>query len=225
MKRMMIALALGSYLLTGSLAHAAQGAAGQTPRPGTPAAPPATAPAASKPAPAAPQPAAAVPFPADAKVAYVNMQYVVSESKLGKSGTEKLKALADSKNTDLVAKNRAVQSLQQDIANNQSVWSSSVLAQKNADLTRMQNELQFLQQQRDTDMQTLNEQLLAEFGEKVLPIVEQVRAERGLWMIFSAGDGSNIAAAHAGLDLSQEVVNRLDASGATVSVPAAPAAK
>jgi Skp family chaperone for outer membrane proteins len=224
MKRMMIALALGSYLLTGSLAHAAQGAASQTPRPATPAAPPA-----SQPAPAAPQPAAPVPFPADAKVAYVNMQYVVSESKLGKSGTEKLKALADSKNADLVAKNRAVQSLQQDIANNQSVWSSSVLAQKNADLTRMQNELQFLQQQRDTDMQTLNEQLLAEFGEKVLPIVEQVRAERGLWMIFSAGDGSNIAAAHAGLDLSQEVVNRLDASGATASTPApapaAPAAK
>jgi outer membrane protein len=165
-----------------------------------------------------------VPFPADAKVGFVNMQYVVSESKLGKAGTEKLKALSDSKNADLVAKNRAVQQLQQDIANNQSVWSSSVLSQKNADLTRLQNELQYLQQQRDTDMQTLNEQLLSEFGEKVLPIVEQIRSEKGLWIIFSAGDGSNIAAAHPGLDLSSEVVKRLDVAAPSLSSPA-PAAK
>jgi outer membrane protein len=222
MKRMMIGLMFGSFL-AGSAAlqardQASQGsaAAGQAPRPAASApAPQAPAPAATTPV--APQPAVSVPFPPDAKVAYVNMQYVVSESKMGKAGTDKLKALSDSKNAELVTKNRAVQALQQEIATNQSVWSSTVLAQKNADLTRMQNELQYLQQQRDTDMQTLNEQLLAEFGDKVLPLVEQIRAERGLWIIFSAGDGSNIAAAHAGLDLSQEVVNRLDATPAAAT--------
>ena len=39
---------------------------------------------------------------------------------------------------------------------------------------------------------------------------EELRKERGLWIIFALGDNSNIAAAHAGLDLSAEIVKRLD---------------
>ena len=46
----------------------------------------------------------------------------------------------------------------------------------------------------------------------MLPIVEEVRMERGLWIIFALGENSNIAAAHAGLDLSGEIVKRLDAT-------------
>ena len=42
---------------------------------------------------AASKPPAPVPFPADAKVGYVDMQYVISESKLGKAGLEKIQAL------------------------------------------------------------------------------------------------------------------------------------
>ena len=56
------------------------------------------------------------------------------------------------------------------------------------------------------------EQLLQNFQAKVLPIVEDLRKEKGLWIIFALGDNSNIAAAHAGLDLSWEVIKRLDAT-------------
>jgi outer membrane protein len=214
MKRMMIAIALGALVVGPSAAAAAapQAAGSQTP-----ATPPATT---TTPAPAAP---AAVPFPADARIGYVNMQYIVSESKLGKAGTEKLRQLSDSKNTELAAKNRAIQQAQQEIQTNQSVWAPNVLAQKNAELAKMQNELQFLTQQRDTDMQTLNQQLLDEFGQKVIPIVEQVRAEKKLWMVFVTGD--SIAAAQPGLDLSDDVIKRLDAVAptATAGAPATPA--
>jgi outer membrane protein len=216
MKRMMIAIALGALVVGPSAAAAAApqaSAAKQAPSPATP-------PATTTPAPAAP---AAVPFPADARIGYVNMQYIVSESKLGKAGTDKLRQLSDSKNTELATKNRAIQQAQQEIQTNQSVWAPNVLAQKNADLAKMQNELQFLTQQRDTDMQTLNQQLLDEFGQKVLPIVEQVRAEKKLWMVFVTGDA--IAAAQPGLDLSDEVIKRLDAVAptATAGAPATPA--
>jgi outer membrane protein len=214
MKRMMIAIALGALMVGPSAAAAAA--------PQASAQKPATPPAATTPAPAAPAPAA-VPFPADARIGYVNMQYIVSESKLGKAGTEKLRQLSESKNTELASKNRAIQQAQQEIQTNQSVWAPNVLAQKNADLAKMQNELQFLTQQRDTDMQTLNQQLLDEFGQKVIPIVEQVRAEKKLWMVFVTGDA--IAAAQPGLDLSDDVIKRLDAVAptATAGAPATPA--
>ena len=54
-------------------------------------------------------------------------------------------------------------------------------------------------------------QLLQGFQEQVLPIVEEMRNEKGLWIVFALGENSNIAAAHAGLDLSAELVKRLDA--------------
>jgi hypothetical protein len=68
-----------------------------------------------------------------------------------------------------------------------------------------------MQEQAQVDIQNLNDQLLDEFTQKVLPIVEQIRQERSLWVVFALGDGTGVAAVHAGLDLSPEVIKRLDA--------------
>jgi Skp family chaperone for outer membrane proteins len=80
------------------------------------------------------------------------------------------------------------------------------------ELERMQREGQFLQQDRDVQVNQLNQELLTSFQAKVLPVVEDIRKEKGLLIIFALGDNSNIAAAHAGLDLSLDVIKRLDAS-------------
>jgi Skp family chaperone for outer membrane proteins len=228
MTRMMIALFVGTLFVgLQTPSYAAQAAAGRTgtaapatqtaPRPATPAgqtpprpaAPAAQAPPTATPAPAGPVPGS-VPFPADAKVGYVNMQYIVNESQLGKSGQDKVKALVDRQNTDRAAKNQEIQKLQQEISSGASVLSQPVLAQKNSDLDRLTRQAQFDEQQRQADLQNLQDQLLDEFSQKVLPIVEQVRAEKNLWIIFTGGEGSNIAAIHPGLDLSAEVIKRLD---------------
>ena len=47
-----------------------------------------------------------------------------------------------------------------------------------------------------------------------MPIVEEIRAEKGLWVIFAvqgADGGLAVLAANPGLDLSPEVIKRLDA--------------
>ncbi|MEO8484104.1 MAG: OmpH family outer membrane protein [Acidobacteriota bacterium] len=204
-----------------SLGLAVSAVSAQTPA--APAAPRPTAPAAPRPAAPAPQaPAAqappvvaptpvAAPFPADAKIAFINMQLIVGQSKLGKSGQDKMKELNDRKSGELATQNKQVQTLQQEIAAGQAVLSATVLAQKNAELDRITRETQFKQEQAQADVQALNDQLLEEFQAKVLPIIEQVRSEKNLWVIFSTGD-AGVAAMHAGLDLSQEVIKRLDAS-------------
>ncbi len=197
MTRVMIATTVGALLLAGT-------AAAQTPQ--TP----------SKPATQTPEPSvqqvASAPFPADARIGFVNMQAVVSTSKLGKAGQEKMKELSDKRSADIAAKNKEVQTLQQQVQSGQSVLSATVLAQKNADLDKATREVQFMQQQAQADIQALNDQLLDEFSSKVLPIVEQIRGERNLWVVFSLGDGSGVAAVHPGLDLSAEVIKRLDAA-------------
>lgn len=208
MTRVMIA----TVLSLGLAVSAVSAQTPQTPRPAAPApqAPAAPAPAAQTPAVPPPAPVAA-PFPADAKIAFINMQLIVGQSRLGKSGQDKMKELNDRKSGELAAQNKQVQTLQQEIAAGQAVLSATVLAQKNAELDRLTRETQFKQEQAQADVQALNDQLLEEFQAKVLPIIEQVRAEKNLWVIFSTGD-AGVAAMHAGLDLSQEVIKRLDAS-------------
>lgn len=166
------------------------------------------------PAPATP-PAAAAPvaaFPADARIGFVNLQAVVQTSQLGRAGQERLKALTDKKSAEIGEKNKEIQTLQQEIQSGQNVLAPAVLAQKNSDLERRNREMQFLQEQAQVDVDALQSQLLDEFGAKVLPIVEQVRAERNLWAVFTTGEGSGLAAINAALDLSAEVVRRLDAA-------------
>ena len=204
-----------SALLVGGMVSA-HVAAAQTP-PARPATPPATPPASAPAAPQTAKPAAAptakpapVPFPADAKIGFVNLQFVVQESKLGKTGQERIQALVNKQNLDRVSKNSEVQKLQQEIQAGASVLSQAVLTQKSAEVDRLTRFAQADEQQRQVDLQALNEQLLEEFQTKVLPIMEQLRSEKNLWLILTQGDGSGIAAVHPGINLSEEVIKRLD---------------
>ena len=151
-------------------------------------------------------------FPADARIGFVNLQAVVQNSQLGRAGQERLKALTDKKSLEIGEKNKELQTLQQEIQSGQNVLAAAVLAQKSADLDRKNRELQFLQEQAQVDVDALQTELLDQFGAKVLPIVEQIRTERNLWAVFTTGDGSGLAAINPDLEISAEVVRRLDAA-------------
>jgi outer membrane protein len=206
MKRMVFAQFLGALFVTAAVAGAQ--ARPQTPAAGAPAAPQTPAPApAAQPAPAP------LPFPADAKIAFVNMQFVLSESKLGKDGFAKVTALSTKQQAEKTAKAAEIQKLQAEIQNGSAVLTPAVLQQKNAELERQVRQAQTDEQNRQSDLDNLQRQLLDDFQDKVLPLVEALRAERGLWMVFTpGGDGSGgIVAANPALDLSSELVKRLDA--------------
>jgi Skp family chaperone for outer membrane proteins len=151
-----------------------------------------------------------VPFPTDSRIGFVDMQIIVSASKLGKAGQDQMKVLTDKQNADLTAKSKQIQTLQQEIQTQAAVITPSALAQKNSDLDKLQRAAQFAQQDWQAQVDALNKQLLQDFQEKVLPVLEALRNEKGLWAIFSVGD-SGAAAVHPGLNLSVEVVKRLDA--------------
>jgi outer membrane protein len=168
-----------------------------------------TLPATQKPATPAPTP---VPFPPDSKVAFIDLQAIVQQSKLGKQGRDAMQALNDKLASELAAKNKEIQALQDKMKTQQGVVADAVMNNMAKDLDRLQREAQFKQQDAQVQVDSLNQELLASFQQKVLPLVEKLREERGLWIIFALGDNSNIAAAHAGLDLSAEIVKRLDAT-------------
>jgi Skp family chaperone for outer membrane proteins len=166
---------------------------------------------------AAPQPPR--PFPEGAKVAFVDIQAIASTSAEGKSASGKLDAFRKKTNDSLVAKSTSLKGMQDKLASGGSVMNDQARASLEKDIEKGQRELQFAQEDAQRDLTEMTNQLQAEFQEKLNPVLEQVRAEKGLLMIFSIRD-SGIIAVDLGLDLSGEVVKRFDAA-----VKTAPATK
>lgn len=203
-------------ILTGAAASA-QTAGQQTPPPTQTAPPPQQTPppllpkppGTPTPTPAA-TPAVAVPFPADSKIAFVNMQALLSESKLGKAGLTQMKALTDKQQGDLNDKNKAIQALQQKIQTQSSVVTPETRNQWSSDLEKAQRDLQYSQNEAQAQVEELNQRLLGDFQEKVLPVIEALAKERGLYAVFGVQE-SGVAYVHPGVDVTLELVKRLDA--------------
>jgi Skp family chaperone for outer membrane proteins len=177
-----------------------------------PAQPPQPAPPAGQ-QPLAPKPAAQPPqpFPEGAKIAYVNLQLIAQESAEGKVASAKINDLQQKKQAELAEKNKTLQALQQKLAQSGTVLNDAARGQLEKDIDRAQREIQFLQQNAQAEIQDLTQELQQEFQKRLFPIIEQVGTEKGLHLIFSLTD-SGIVWGNRGLDLTQEVVKRFDAS-------------
>lgn len=183
-----------------------------------PAQPPATQPpagqkpdpaAAQKPAEPKPAPKPPVPFPEGAKVAYIDYQYVAGTAEEGKAATTRIQALQKKKNDELLEKNKALQAQQQKLQSSGSLMNDQARSQLEREIEKAQRDLQFAQEDATAEVRALTEQLQQEFGLKIQPIVEAIAKERGLHLVFAAP--ANLAWAHEGLNISEEVVKRLNA--------------
>ena len=177
--------------------------------------PPATTPpATTTPAQPAPAPKPPAPFPEGAKIAFIDIQAVASNSAEGKAATAKLDELRKKKNSELLAKQNALKAMNDKLQAGGTVLADSARAQLEKDIEKANRDMQYAQQDAQQEVQDLTNQLQAEFQEKLNPIIEQLRADKGLLMILSVRD-SGIVAADPGLDLSSEVIKRFDAAAKT----------
>jgi outer membrane protein len=172
--------------------------------------PPATPPAAAAPAqPPAPKPPA--PFPEGAKFAFIDIQAVASNSAEGKAATAKLDELRKKKNTELLAKQTSLKAMQDKLNAGGSVMNDQARGQLEKDIEKGRRDLEFAQTDAQTEVTDLTNELQGQFQEKLNPVIEQLRVDKGLLMIFSIRD-SGVVSAEPGLDLSVEVVKRFDAA-------------
>ena len=167
-----------------------------------------------KPAPAAPaaqQPPAPVPFPEGAKVAFVDFQRIVSESELGKAASGKIQDFQKKKQAEAQEKNKQLQAMLEKQKTQASVLSAEALKQLDSDIAKAQRDLQYFQNEAQAEAETLNNDLMRDFQAKVLPLVQALATERGLHMVFEA-NSAGILFANRGLDLTADVITRVNAS-------------
>jgi Skp family chaperone for outer membrane proteins len=221
------AIAAAAALILSASPAFAQARAGQPPAVGSAApaqTPPAPATRPSQPAQTAPAPAPAVPapapsaqppapFPQGAKVGFVNLQAIAQLSADGKAATAKVNALAQKKQTEAADKAKALQTNQQKLETSGSVMSEAARAQLQKDIDRQTLEGQRFEQDAQAELNELQQQLQQEFQTKLMPVLEALSKEKGLQVLFSAGD-SGVIWAEPGIDLTLEAVSRLDKGAA-----------
>ncbi len=178
---------------------------------------PAFAQTAAKPdAPAAPKPAApaapaAVPFPEGAKVAFIDIQRIIGESKEGQAASTKVKALNDRKVAELNEKNKTLQADQQKLQSGAGVLSDSAREDLQRKIERQNVDIERATQDAQKELQDLQQSLQMDFQRRLNPVLAEVAQEKGLQMVFSAAD-AGLAWAHIGLDITADVIKKLDAT-------------
>jgi outer membrane protein len=198
---------------------AAGSALAQTTPPATPApqqtTPPATPPAAP---PAAAKPEAPRPYPEGAKIAYIDIQAVASNSAEGKAATARLQELEKKKVAEITEKNKQLEAAKTKQQTSSTLMNDSARLSLEKEVDKLTREVQFLQQEAQSDRSALQAELQVDFQRKLNPILEQVAREKNLHMLVDINNAGAVWV-DTGLDLTGEVIKRLDAAKSSAAPP------
>jgi outer membrane protein len=189
----------------------------QTPAAQPPAAP-AKPPATTQPASPALPPQPPAPFPAGAKIAYFNPQAVFQASADGRAAVTRVNALIQKKQTENADKAKLLQGNQQKLQTSGSVMNEAARVQLEKEIEKQTKDAERFQQDAQAEINELQQEVQNEFVKKLSPIVEALAVEKGLHLVFNASE-SGIAWAAPGLDLTQDVIKKLDAQAKPATTP------
>jgi Skp family chaperone for outer membrane proteins len=177
------------------------------PTPGQPGAPAAQPPA---------QPPA--PFPQGAKVAYINPPLIFQQSTEGKAAVARVQAVVQKKQTEGAAKAKQLQDNQAKLQSSGSVMNEAARSQLEKEIERQQREGERFQQDAQAEINEIQQEVNNEFMKKVQPIIDQIAIEKGLHFVFNAPE-AGLAWAAPGLDISGDVIKKLDSTAKPATAP------
>ena len=186
------------------------------PKPAQPTPAPAQPPAQPPPAPVAAQPPA--PFPLGAKVAFFNPQAVFQNSIDGKAAVGRVNALIQKKQTENSDKAKLLQGNQQKLQTSGSVMNETARVQLEKEIEKQTKDAERFQQDAQAEINELQQEVQNDFVKKLSPIIEQFAVVRGLQIVFNLAE-AGVAWATPGLDLTGDVVKRLDAVARPAAAP------
>ena len=123
----------------------------------------------------------------------------------------RVNALIQKKQTENADKAKLLQGNQQKLQTSGSVMNEAARSQLEKEIERQTKDAERFQQDAQAEINELQQEVQNEFVKKLSPIIEQLANEKGLHMVFNAVE-SGIAWAAPGLDLTADVVKKLDAA-------------
>ncbi len=147
--------------------------------------------------------------PGVVRLAYFSPQRAFSESAEGKAAIARLTALQAEKARSIEEKNKALQAQQQALEQTASILGEPARNQRAKEVEKFQIDVQRFIQDAQAELTGVQRDMESAFLAKLKPVVEQAAKERSLQLVFNLDEGT-IAWADLSLDITAEVVKRLD---------------
>ena len=152
------------------------------------------------------------------KIGAINSQEVLEKSVEGKKAITQLQA-ADKRFGDQIAQlDDQIKQLQNRLQAQRLTLTVEAAAGIQADIQKKQTDRQRAAEDATQQMQQLQGQIMNQIQTDLMPIIEQLRKDKGLDMIFDVTKGGMVYYNPA-IDLSAEVIRRYDAAKAAVPAP------
>jgi outer membrane protein len=175
------------------------------------AAAPAPAGTAAAPAPvAAGQPASSGGLP---RIGVIDTEKILLSSQAGRKAIAELKKIQEQKETELRAKQGEIKDLQEKIQQGRLSLAQDKLVDMEKQLEDKSTLLKRMSEDATRELNKKKDDLLGSIDEKVMPVINQIGKEQGYTMIFRKFE-SGLIYADEGVDLTQAVIQRLDAMAA-----------
>ena len=149
-------------------------------------------------------------FPADARVAYVDVDRVAAVSAEGKAASATLEALRANKAADLGARSKKLEAIQDRLTVGAGVLNAATRAALQREFQRAQMDLRRASEDAQADIDYARQETMQAFSAKLFPIIGEVAKEKRIWAVF--GNDSGLAWHDPATDLTEEVAKRLDAA-------------
>lgn len=141
------------------------------------------------------------------KIAIIDVQLVVAESKAGKTATASLKKDADSAIKQVQTKGAEYKKLEDDLKKQQNSLSQQALQNKQMELNRKAVELDRLQKDLQADIQQKEAIALEDVIKQLEPVIKDYAKEKGFDIIMpkqaAIYNGDNI-------DITKDIISRFD---------------
>jgi outer membrane protein len=145
------------------------------------------------------------------KVGVVNSQDVLEKSQEGKRVTAQLEAKNKTLQEDLARLDDKIRDLETRLNTQRLTLSQEALSNLMADLEKQRTDRTRFVEDSRRELNDLTNRLFARLQAELRPIIEQVGKEKNLDLIFDIG-GSGIIYFNPAIDLTQEVIQKYDAS-------------
>jgi outer membrane protein len=158
------------------------------------------------------------------KVAVVDFERAVVESAEGKKAAAQFNAKFEEHRTKIEAKQKELEDMQNRLTTQQRALSEVAIADLNRDIQRGQTDLTRLNEDAQRELGTYREELLRPISDAAARILQAYATEQSFTMIFDLSNPqSNIVYASDTLDVTAELIRRIDAALAQAARPATPA--
>ena len=161
------------------------------------------------------------------RMAIINMQQVILETKDGKQAVNDLKAKFAPKEQEFQKRSEDLQRKQDELRKTENTISEEKKAALSRDIDAMTKSLQRDTDDAREDVNQEQQKVLNELGGKIMQVVNKYSADKGLTMVFDvSGQPNNILFASSAIDITRDIIALYDQNGSSTpaSKPAAPAA-